>query len=242
MLQLQDSQKDMQQRRVGSTTQGGASTGPYLVAVVRRAPILPSNPLPRLTLSPSERKIDQFEARLAGIESMLRELTLTITNSRNPSTSASATDYSESPRPTRAPSHATPSSHHSTANTAATPATNIHNDDEAIENDLDAFEGDSSMAAQTAFASEFLHKAVGRTSFCVPNPDMESALQALQQMVAGRQRDGGSLESRFEHVLPIPPGGFRELPKPPTELIVNLLRVLKGSCPYKGASCAVLGN
>lgn len=162
---------------------------------------------------------------------MLRELTLTITNSRTPSVSASATEYSESPRPARTASRTTTSSRHSTVNTTATPAANIHNDDQVVENDLDAFEGDSSMAAQTVFASEFLHKAVGHTSFRVPNPDMESALQALQQMVAGRQRDGASHESRFEHVLPIPPGGFRALPKPPTELIVGLLRMLKGVYP-----------
>jgi len=191
-----------------------------------------SHILPRfLTLWSSERKIDQFEARLAGIESMLRQLTLTITNSRTPSVSASATEFSESPRPARTASRTTTSSRHSTVNTTATPATNIHNDDQAVENDLDAFEGDSSMAAQTVFASEFLHKAVGRTSFRVPNPDMESALQALQQMVAGRQRDGASHESRFEHVLSIPPGGFRDLSKPPTELVVGLLRMLKGAHP-----------
>lgn len=170
---------------------------------------------------------------------MLRELTLTITNSRTPSVSASATEYSESPRPARTASRTTTSSRHSTVNTTATPAANIHNDDQVVENDLDAFEGDSSMAAQTVFASEFLHKAVGRTSFRVPNPDMESALQALQQMVAGRQRDGASHESRFEHVLPIPPGGFRDLPKPPTEVIVGLLRMLKGVYPGS-CFCAVL--
>jgi hypothetical protein len=50
-------------------------------------------------------------------------------------------------------------------------------------------------------------------------------------MVAGRQRDGASHESRFEHVLPIPPEGFRALPKPPTEVIVGLLRMLKGAYP-----------
>jgi hypothetical protein len=134
-----------------------------------------------------------------------------------------------------------------------------------------AFEGDSSMAAQTAFASEFLEHTVTRTllSAAPPSsggphpqhhqlpgqqpqlqhldldPDMQSALAALQQMArlmrsqsrALHRPDGAERETRFPHAKPLPPtqvgpggkksGGLRALPMPPAHVVVALLRELK---------------
>jgi hypothetical protein len=83
------------------------------------------------------------------------------------------------------------------------------------------------MAAHSVFASEFLHEAVTRTSFRMLNPDMESALQSLQQIAASQNPDSRH-DSRFEHVKPMPKGGFRELPMPPMHVVVSLLREAKG--------------
>jgi len=160
----------------------------------------------------SERKIDQFEARLAGIEGMLRELTLSLTN-RSPSTAAS-TAVHDSPAGLTSGLQATPSS-----------LPSVH--ESSVYNEADsAFEGDSSMAAHSVFASEFLHDAVTRTSFRMHNPEMESALQSLQQIAAMQKRDSGH-DSRFEHVKPMPKGGFRELPMPPMHVVISLLREVK---------------
>jgi hypothetical protein len=95
-----------------------------------------------------------------------------------------------------------------------------------------AFEGSSSMTAQTAMASEFLEHAVTRTSLRDVSPGMQSALLSLQQIV-GMQRIPKSTarESRFPRQKPMPKGGLRELPMPPSQVVVGLLREIKDSPP-----------
>ncbi|KAK3364500.1 hypothetical protein B0T25DRAFT_67577 [Lasiosphaeria hispida] len=179
-----------------------------------------------------ERKIDQFESRLAGIEGMLRDLTVSLAG-RNPSVPASTAATAPS-------DHNSPSGSASrTSNTTGTPSSITRDgvsrhiedrdgdfsDDENLDS---AFEGNSSMAAQTVFASDFLQSAVTRDG--EHNPDMESALSSLHQIVALQNRPT-SHESHFENVQPLPKGGFRDLPMPPLQLVVSLLRELKESPP-----------
>ncbi|KAK0655189.1 hypothetical protein B0T16DRAFT_450919 [Cercophora newfieldiana] len=195
-------------------TGGGLGEGP--VDTSKRA--RPKEVRQRVLISTQyERKIDQFEARLAGIEGMLRELTLSI-NGRNASTSAPPTTNGSPAGPT------------SRTQTTASPVINEgigHEESNAFSEADSAFEGDSSMAAHSVFASKFLHEAVTRTSFRMHNPEMESALQSLQQIAALQNREN-THDSRFEHVKPIPKGGFRELPMPPMQTVASLLRGLKG--------------
>jgi len=87
------------------------------------------------------------------------------------------------------------------------------------------------MAAQTAFASEFLEKAVTRTSLRELSPDMETALSSLQQIVNMQNRKGTRETNRFPHAKPLPRGGLRELPMPPTQHVVSILREIKESPP-----------
>ncbi|KAK4124809.1 hypothetical protein N657DRAFT_712128 [Parathielavia appendiculata] len=98
-----------------------------------------------------------------------------------------------------------------------------------VEDDDDndsAFEGDSSMAAQTVFASEFLENTVTRTLQPDLDPDMKSALSSLQQIVNMQNRPSPH-ESRFANAKPLPKGGVRELPMPPAHVVVAALRELK---------------
>lgn len=96
------------------------------------------------------------------------------------------------------------------------------------ENDR-AFEGTSSMTAHTVFASEFLEQAVTSTTLTRRlNPDIQNALASLQQMVHMQNRKGVSHESRFVHQKAVPKGGFSQLPLPPTDIVLNLLREIKG--------------
>ncbi|KAK5656588.1 hypothetical protein OQA88_4567 [Cercophora sp. LCS_1] len=166
-----------------------------------------------------ERKIDHFEGRLANIENMIRELTLSLTN-REPSSSASGADpFAITPAQT---ARATPASMSSEG------AGVDDGDDRNDDGDAPvAFEGDSSMTAQTAFASEFLQEAVGRSPFGELNPDMETALQSLQQIVGMQNRQKAD-DARFENARPLPKGGFRELPMPPLAFVVSLIREMKG--------------
>jgi len=111
-----------------------------------------------------------------------------------------------------------------------------HHGESSVFHEADtAFEGDSSMAAHSVFASEFLHNAVTRTSFRMHNPEMESALESLRQIVAMQNSDSKH-ESRFESVKPMPKGGFRDLPMPPMQAVVSLLRDMKGKLPLSAAN------
>lgn len=91
-----------------------------------------------------------------------------------------------------------------------------------------AFKGDSSVDAHTAFASEFLEHAVEKTSLRDMNPSMSNALHLLQQMVNMQNQRSSTHELRFPHAKPLPRGGLRDLAMPPVQLVVSLLRDIKG--------------
>ncbi|KAI3400730.1 hypothetical protein diail_1939 [Diaporthe ilicicola] len=127
--------------------------------------------------------------------------------------------------------------------------------------DSSAFEGNSSLTAHTVFASEFLEHAVERTSLRDLNPGMAAALTSLRQIVGLSQKQqgsgggggggsagaptrrgsagahtsgsggGGSNEVRFAHQRPLPRGGFRELPMPPVQAVIPVLREVKETPP-----------
>lgn len=92
-----------------------------------------------------------------------------------------------------------------------------------------AFEGNSSMTAHTVFASEFLEQAVTSSSLDRKfSLDIRRALASLKRMVHMQNRKGPSHESRFTHQKPIPKGGLSQLPLPPTDIVLSLLREIKG--------------
>ncbi|KAK3290319.1 uncharacterized protein B0H64DRAFT_332625, partial [Chaetomium fimeti] len=140
-----------------------------------------------------ERKIDHFESRLANIENMLRDLAVSI-SSRSPSASTESGSAGLVPGPT-------------SSSPAAGESTDIvygrDDDDDAIS----TFEGDSSISAQTVFASEFLENTVTRTLPRDLDPDMRSALSSLQQIVCMQNRPSAH-ESRFVNAKPLPKGGL----------------------------------
>lgn len=126
--------------------------------------------------------------------------------------------------------------------------------------DSSAFEGNSSLTAHTVFASEFLEHAVERTSLRDLNPSMAAALTSLKQIVGLSQKQqgsggagvgdsgarprrgssgasnsggagGGSNDVRFAHQRALPRGGFRELPMPPVQAVIPVLREVKETPP-----------
>jgi hypothetical protein len=146
---------------------------------------------------------------------MIRELAVSI-HSRSPSVSV----------PESAPSILAPGPTGSSP--AARDGTDIMYGVDDDDDDVSAFEGDSSMAAQTVFASEFLENTVTRTLPPDLDPDMQSALSSLQQIVNMQNRPSPH-ESRFANAKPLPKGGIRELPMPPAHVVVAALRELKGA-------------
>jgi hypothetical protein len=146
----------------------------------------------------SERKIDQIEARLGSIEGLLKNL-------------SSASISGDSSRPITTPQ---------TGSSAPTCESNeIDSSDQES-----AFGGDSGLTAQTAFASEFLERAVKRTSLRSVNPKMEAALANLGQLVDMQQSRSIVHRPRFPLQRAIPPGGVTKLPLPPMALVVDLLK------------------
>ena len=105
---------------------------------------------------------------------------------------------------------------------------------DASHDDLEStFEGDSSLAAHTAFASEFLENAVQRTSLRDANPSISSALSSLREIVRMQTLPSTAHEHPFRHRRPLPRGGLKELPMPPVQLVVSMLRDVKGNAPTK---------
>ncbi|KAK6500278.1 hypothetical protein TWF481_010623 [Arthrobotrys musiformis] len=166
-----------------------------------------------------ENKIDGFEARLTGIEGMLRELTTSLKRG------GTTTPRSDS----------VPHMHNYTTPKSAEPDTTCERasiPDIVAEDNDQAFEGNSSLAAHTKFASEFLEQAVTNTSLDRQlSPDMKNTLASLQKMVRMQNRKGDPLESRLAHQKPMPKGGFSQLPLPPPDVILRLLRKVKASPP-----------
>ena len=146
---------------------------------------------------------------------MLRELAVSINSSRSPS--ASATESGPA-GPVSVPANSSPA-----AGDAGDAMYGTENDDDAVSE----FEGDSSMTAQTVFASEFLEHTVTRTLPLDLDPDMQSALSSLQQIVSMQNRPSAH-ESRFVNAKPLPKGGIRELPMPPAQVVIAALREVKG--------------
>lgn len=181
-----------------------------------------------LLLLASERKIDQIESRLGNIETLLKALA----SAAPPST---LVDH-------RAPSHHnrngsaggggggscnlvnTPGTGSSGAQTgASTCAADYDSSGEES-----AFGGDSTLTAHTAFASEFLERAVRRTSLREVNPKMGAALANLSQLVEMQKHRSISHGPRFPLQMPVPPGGICKLPMPPMAAVVSLLKHAKG--------------
>ena len=152
---------------------------------------------------------------------MLRDLAVSINNSRSPSASVAESGPGGgglAPGPTISSSSPAAGGDSIDIMFGA-----IDDDDDAVS----AFEGDSSMTAQTVFASEFLEITVSRTLPPDLDPDMQSALSSLQQIVSMQNRPSAH-ESRFVNAKPLPKGGLRELPMPPAHVVVAALREAKG--------------
>lgn len=132
-----------------------------------------------------------MQERLAGIENLLQKLTTS-----NASASAVRTPVS-SVISERASGSSTP---RAGPKSILTPS---HNDIPTVfdPEDVESFEGNSSLTAHAAFASELVSQAVqtsmlASTPFSAPNPRMEAAISSLRQMVnLQTTRGASSLES-----------------------------------------------
>lgn len=182
-------------------TKRASSTSAHLLTIVRHL-YTSHHSTVRYKLTISERKIDQIESRLGSIETLLKNLSV----SGDVSSRIISTPQTGSSGPTC----------ESTA------------DFDSSDEDA-AFGGDSGLTVHTAFANEFLERAVKRTSLRSAHPKMEAALANLGQLV-GMQKSRSENRQRFPLQRAVPSGGVSKLPLPPMALVVELLK--KNKCEW----------
>ncbi|TQV90759.1 fungal specific transcription factor domain-containing protein [Cordyceps javanica] len=177
----------------------------------------PKEPRQRVLISSQyERKIDQIESRLGSIETLLRNLS---TSGGGAGTGGGGGGAASDAASRIISTPQTGSSGPTCESTA---------DFDSSEEDA-AFGGDSGLTVHTAFASEFLERAVKRTALrSAHNPKMEAALANLGQLVE-MQRSRPEHRPRFPLQRAVPPGGVSKLPLPPMALVVELLKKNKAS-------------
>ena len=93
-----------------------------------------------------------------------------------------------------------------------------------------AFEGNSSLAAHSAYASKFLESAVSRSALQMSTPKIGAALATLKQMVNMQDNPVPSSlrEARFPSQKMRLSPELRDLAMPPSQVVVSILRRLKG--------------
>ncbi|KAI0376995.1 fungal-specific transcription factor domain-containing protein [Hypomontagnella monticulosa] len=165
-----------------------------------------------LISSQYERKIDQIEERLGGIEALLRNL--------SPISGPTASTPETYRRPSDKPTPLSVTSRDDASSTVFDPE------------DAGDFEGNSSLAAHTAFASEFLQNAVQGTPLQQQggSPKIDAALSSLRQMV--QIQESRRAVSSFHEYRPsgqkhASKVNLRDLPLPPMPLVAEKLREMK---------------
>ncbi|KAI1483483.1 fungal-specific transcription factor domain-containing protein [Daldinia eschscholtzii] len=174
----------------------------------------PKEPRQRVLISSQyERKIDLIEERLSGIETLLRNL--------SPISASTSSAAEGSTR--RQFEKLTPLS----LNSRDDISTSVFDPEDAGD-----FEGNSSLAAHTAFASEFLEHAVQGTPLEQKgsNSKIDAALSSLKQIVQ-MQENRRTVSSFHEFRLPgqkqHSKAPLRDLPLPPMEIVAQTLRDMK---------------
>jgi hypothetical protein len=93
------------------------------------------------------------------------------------------------------------------------------------------FEGNSSLAAHSAYASAFLETVVSRSAPQVSTPKINAALAALRQMVNMQSQPPGtsSKDVPLLNQKSCRDSNLRDLVMPPIEVILPILRQIKGT-------------
>lgn len=158
----------------------------------------------------SERKIDHIERRLDGIIEILNDLRVSRPDTERP----------QLPRRTQTPSNesnftSTVSRHAAQAEPAPGPVV----------------EGESSLTAHSAFATEFLQKFVRSDSLQNCSLEMRQTLDALAHIVTTLKKQTASNDIINSHLTPAPRLRPHRFELPPIEKAVALIRLAK--CKYR---------
>lgn len=182
-----------------------------------------------LTQVCSEKKIDMIEDRLGGIEQALRQLVASSHSNASTTTKVQTSSQASPRRNVRQPP-ATGQEHEGIKEPGYTSNAAIEQHDSNS-----GFEGNSSLAAHSAYAREFLESAVSHsTPEVLSSPKISEALSSLKQIVEmqnkRRQNDTrrGQFSSQSKQNARY---DIRDLEMPPLPVVLNVLRKVKDNPP-----------
>ncbi|KAL4929699.1 putative C6 transcription factor [Aspergillus undulatus] len=173
----------------------------------------PREPRKRVLISNEyEKKIDHIDERLAGIEQVLHELKTSLASNKSTTSQICA--------------HATPVSRH--ISPSAQEYTSNPQDAMDQQESKTGFEGNSLMASQSVYASDFLQTAVSRSPLQMSASKINSALSTLKQLVSMQDTQVPSAREfpRKKH-KGLSDCDLRELVMPPMHVVIPLLRNAK---------------
>ncbi|KAJ5005264.1 hypothetical protein K4K48_007712 [Colletotrichum sp. SAR 10_66] len=179
-----------------------------------------SNRLPRATLveQENERKIDQIDRRLETVIRLLHDMKV------NPSAGTTSSDRSGGMMgtpPTEGMSLFSQDGPPTSTNTPSSHALQADEESSAV------VEGESSLAAHSVFATEFLQKVVSTKSLQDSSLDLGETLEALSQIVTALKQQPVAGEMTYPHAKPIQRQRIQGLELPPIQKAVNTIRVAK---------------
>ncbi|KAM5385589.1 hypothetical protein ACJZ2D_000788 [Fusarium nematophilum] len=184
------------------------------------ADLLPQPRKPRqrvLISSQYETKIDHIEARLLNIEGLLRDL-----SQRSASTPTSSPQQPTTPQQ----GLASGSRARSASITFSTPAVETYDPEDEL-----VFGRDDVIVDQTTGATEDLEHAISSITIDNADPELHDALSNLRILVELQNRQSAGSKPRFPLQQQLPAGGLAQLPLPPVNIVVALLKYAKASPP-----------
>lgn len=179
----------------------------------------------RILITPQyERKIDQIDRRLETVIRLLQDMKVNPSSKSNTSRAellnfaltTAATPQVEGP----------PCSAQRVSSTS-TPATTASQTMQSDEGEGGIVEGDSSLAAHSVFATEFLQKVVSTESLQDSSLDLGETLDALSQIVNALKQPTAAGEMTYPHAKPFTRVRAQGIELPPIEKAVHTIRIAK---------------
>ncbi|GJC86416.1 putative transcriptional regulatory protein C11D3.07c [Colletotrichum liriopes] len=160
----------------------------------------------------SEKKIDELDRRMGEVLSVMQDLK----NDRH----LSGCSHAFLSTPARADMSSMSSSKSSPSSHAIQPGS-------AAGSSAILGEGESSLAAHSAFASDFMQHVASASPLQCSRPEMRDTLDALSSVVATLREQTVAKEMAYPHARPIQRPGPSGYGLPPIQKVVDLIRIAK---------------
>ncbi|KAK1470405.1 fungal specific transcription factor [Colletotrichum tamarilloi] len=179
----------------------------------------------RILITPQyERKIDQIDRRLETVIRLLQDMKVNPSSNSNTSR-AELLNFAMATAAT--PQVEGPPCSAQRVSSTSTPATTASHTLQSDEGEGGIVEGDSSLAAHSVFATEFLQKVVSTESLQDSSLDLGETLDALSQIVNALKQPAAAGEMTYPHAKPFTRVRAQGIELPPIEKAVHTIRIAK---------------